>query len=259
MTKAHGFATVFIIMGTIIVLFVVVPILGIGIATPIRSLIETARDTEVISSIRLTFISGLCATIFAVIFGTPLAYTLARYSFPMREIVESIIDLPVVIPHSAAGIALLTVLGRNSAIGHTFSVLGIHFTGTSIGIATAMAFVSIPFYVNAAKEGFASVDRRLEKTAYTLGASRSRTFFSLTLPLAKNHLVSGAIMMWARGISEFGAIVILAYHPMVAPVLVYERFESFGLAYSRPVAWLIILISLVAFTTLRFITRRRRD
>jgi len=258
MTKAKGFIAVFIIMGTVIVLFVVLPIFGIGIATPIHSLLETARDAEVISSIKLTFLSGLFATLFAVLFGTPLAYILARYRFPMREVVESIIDLPVVIPHSAAGIALLTVLGRNTSIGHAFSVIGIHFTGTAIGITTAMAFVSVPFYINAAKEGFASVDRKLEKTAYTLGASGSRAFFSITLPLAKNHLVSGAIMMWARAISEFGAIVILAYHPMVAPVLVYERFESYGLAYSRPVAWLIILISLVAFTSLRLMARRRR-
>ena len=118
--------------------------------------------------------------------------------------------------------------------------------------------MSVPFLVDSAREGFEAVDPRIEKVARTLGASPWYVFWHVTLPLAWRAIMSGAIMMWARGISEFGAVVILVYHPMTAPVLVYERFLSFGLNYSRPVAVLLILICLGIFAALRMVGGRRK-
>jgi len=131
----------------------------------------------------------------------------------------------VVIPHTAAGIALLLVWGRHSLLTRA---TGLTVVGTEVGITLAMLFVSLPFLVNGAKEGFRLVDVRLENTARTLGASPFQAFWTVALPLAKKSILSGSIMMWARGISEFGAVVILAYHPMTAPVLIFERFQNFG-------------------------------
>ena len=119
-----------------------------------------------------------------------------------------------------------------------------------------MLFVSVPFLVDSAKDGFKGVDPRLEKVARTLGASPGQTFLRVSLPLAWRSILSGSVMMWARGISEFGAVLIIAYHPMIAPILVWERFESYGLDYSRPVAVLLILVCLIVFIILRAVAYR---
>ena len=122
-----------------------------------------------------------------------------------------------------------------------------------------MLFVSLPFLVDSAREGFEAVDSRLERVARTLGASSWESFWRVSFPLAWRSILAGMIMMWARGLSEFGAVVILAYHPMVAPVLLYERFETFGLTYARPVAALIIIICLVTFIALRTINEQGKE
>jgi molybdate/tungstate transport system permease protein len=115
----------------------------------------------------------------------------------------------------------------------------------------------VPFLIDAAREGFESVDPRLEYVSRTLGASAWSTFWKVSLPMAWQSIISGLIMMWARGISEFGAVVILTYHPMIAPVLLYERFQSFGLDYALPVAGLVILISMLIFLILRSLSKTK--
>jgi len=169
------------------------------------------------------------------------------------------VDLPIMIPHTAMGIALLMVYGKKFFMGSLFGKIGISFVGTETGISLAMAYVSIPYLINAARDGFSAVNPRLERVARTLGASPWQAFFKVSLPLAKRAILTGAIMMWARGISEFGAVVILAYHPMVAPILIWERFESYGLRYARPVAALLILICLCVFALLRWFAGRKQE
>jgi len=176
---------------------------------------------------------------------------LARRKFRGKRLLEAIINLPVVIPHTAAGIALLLVFGRRGLLGQWLSPLGITFTDNLAGIVVAMLFVSLPFLVNLSREAFALVDEEMERVALIDGASQWQAFFHVTLPLAWRGVLGGAVMMWARGISEFGAVVILAYHPKIVPVLVYERFEGFGLDAAQPIALLLILVALVVFISLR--------
>jgi molybdate/tungstate transport system permease protein len=121
-----------------------------------------------------------------------------------------------------------------------------------------MAFVSVPFLINAARDGFAAVPERLEKAALNLGASQSKVFFTISLPLAWRSITTGFIMMFARGMSEFGAVVIIAYHPMIAPVLIYERFSSYGLDYARPASVFFILVALMFFIALRLLSSKRK-
>jgi molybdate/tungstate transport system permease protein len=109
----------------------------------------------------------------------------------------------------------------------------VQFVDDVPGIVVGMLFVSLPFLVNAAREAFAQVDPELERQAETMGASRWQAFRYVTLPLARRGILAGALLMWGRGISEFGAVIILAYHPKIVPVLVYERFAGFGLAAAR--------------------------
>jgi molybdopterin-binding protein len=247
----------FTILGSLLLLFIAWPLLRTITASGPAVLWQTLLDEEVRGAILLTFQASLIATALAFVCGVPLAYLLARVDFPGKRLVEGIVDVPVVVPHSAAGIALLMVFGRRAPLGQAFGLFGLKFVSAAPGIVIAMLFVSLSFLVNAAREGFEAVDPRLEHVARTLGASPWQAFSRVAFPLAWRSILSGMILMWARGLSEFGAVVILAYHPMVAPVLLYERFESFGLNYARPVAALMILICLCTFVVLRATAKKR--
>jgi molybdate/tungstate transport system permease protein len=248
------FKTVFSILGLLLVLFIGVPIAQMLVSASPQALVETGGETDVQVSILLTMRASLWATIVALLTGVPLAYLLARKRFRGKKIVEGIVDLPVIVPHTAAGIALLSVWGRQSLIG---KATGLSIMGTEAAIAMGMFFVSASFLVNAVKEGFKLVDERFEKTAVTLGASPWKAFLTVSLPMVKKSILSGSIMMWGRGISEFGAVVILAYHPMTAPVLIFERFQNFGLKYATPVTVLLVGISLLVFIGLRMLEDRK--
>lgn len=254
--KSSLFYFIMSFFSILMLFFIAAPIIKLILGTRTGLLLSTAKEREVYNSIFLTLGASFVATLLALLLGVPLAYLLSRVEFPGKALVEGIIDLPVMIPHTAAGIALLTVFGNRFFPGSLLSALGINFVGEFAGITVAMMFVSLSFLVNEVKEGFRAMDIKLEKVARSLGATPAQTFFRIALPLNINHIISGALMMWARGLSEFGAVVILAYHPMTAPVLIFERFTSFGLKYSAPVAALMVITSLVIFIVLRLINRK---
>lgn len=247
---------IFIALGLIMLAFIVAPVLKMVLASDPAILLDSLFDAEISESILLTLYAALIATVVGFVLGVPLAYLLAKTDFRGKKFIEGLIDLPIVIPHSAAGIALLFIFGRNYFMGKAFDAVGIRFIDSLAGIVIAMLFVSIPFLIDSAKEGFKKVDTRLENVARTLGASPWQTFVRISFPLAWRSVIAGSIMMWARGISEFGAVIIIAYHPMIAPVLVYEKFETYGLNYARPVAVLLVLICLIVFIGLRLLVYR---
>lgn len=247
----------FILMGGILMLFIIAPVAGMILRPSLSSIVETVSDSEVRESIWLTLWTAMAATILFAIPAIPLAYIIARKEFRFKKLLIGLIDIPIIIPHSAAGIALLGIVANDTIIGSIAGALGIRFTGNSTGIILAMAFVSIPFLINASINGFLSVPERLEKVALNLGASHTRVFFTITLPLAWRSILSGMILMWGRGMSEFGAVIILAYNPMTAPVLIFERFTTYGLKYSTPVAVIFIVISLLVFLLLRLVKRKK--
>lgn len=241
--------------GALVLLFIVAPVVNIVLATEFNDIVKAAGDKAVVSSIWLTIFASIAATTLFATLSLPFAWLLARRKFPLKRLVSGLIDLPVVIPHTAAGIALLGVISGNSAAGRFAGLFGFDFVGHPAGIVVAMAFVSLPFFINAARDGFSSVPVRLEQAALNLGASPARVFFTISVPLAMRHIISGSVMMFSRGMSEFGAVVIIAYHPMVAPVLIFERFSSFGLQYARPVAVLLIAISVIFFLIMRWFSK----
>ena len=246
---------VFAALGGLVLLFIIAPLMSMFVNCSLPELAETLRDNEVRSSIWLTLWTSMAATVIFAIAAIPFSYLLARKDFPLKGLVTGIIDLPIVIPHSAAGIALFGVLSRSTLLGRAAEKMGFGFVGTSFGIMAAMAFVSIPYLVNAARDGFLAVDERLEKAALNLGAGPLRVFLTISVPLAWRPILSGLILMWARGMSEFGAVLIIAYRPMITPVLIYERFGAFGLKYARPVAVLFVSVCLVFFIMLRLLAK----
>lgn len=244
-----------VVLSSIILLFLSIPLLKMIFGSDFTILWETFQEESVMNSIFLTMKVSAMAMIFVLCTGLPLAYIIARYDFYGKSMIEALIDIPIMIPHTAAGIALLIVFGRGP-IADFFQVFGIRFADAEPGIMIAMMFLSATYLINGAKEGFNKVDVKLEKVARTLGASPAQVFLRISIPNAKKDIINGCLMMWGRGLGEFGAVVILVYHPMIAPVLIYDRFTSYGLAHSAPVAAIMIMISIVVFLSVRFINNR---
>jgi molybdate/tungstate transport system permease protein len=252
----HSLITIFVILGLIILLFILVPLAKMVFFSDKETLIESLVDPVTLKSIGLTLGCGLLASAVGFLLGVPLAYILARRRFPLKSFVEGLIDLPIVVPHSAAGIALLFVFGTNFTVGRWFDSIGIRFVDSMAGIVIAMLFVSVPFLINSARDGFKKVDIRMENAARTLGASPWQVFIRITFPLAWRSILSGSLMMWARGISEFGAVMILAYHPTIAPILVYERLNTYGLSQAIAVAAILVIICALLFSGIRVLIHR---
>jgi molybdate/tungstate transport system permease protein len=249
--KSLYFNILFSALGGVLLLFVVLPLVSILLGTTPQNLWLALIDPEVLRSIGLTFAAAAVATVLAGMTGVPLAFLLARRKFTGKQFVEALVNLPIVIPHTAAGVALLLVFGRRGLLGQWLAPLGVAFTDNFAGIVVGMLFVSLPFLVNLSRESFALVDEELERVALIDGATPWQAFWHVSLPQAGRGVLAGALMMWARGISEFGAVVILAYHPKIVPVLVFERFQGFGLVAAQPVAALLILVALATFIFLR--------
>jgi len=245
----------FSVIGAVLVAILALPIFSIFLNLQGPELQQTLHDSAVWESIILTLKAAFYSSIFGTIMGVPLAYVLSRSRFRGKNLIESFVDIPVMIPHSAAGIALLSVFGQRFFMGRMFEKIGIVFPGTEWGIFLAMFFVSISYMVNSAKEGFKLIDPRMEQAAVSLGATPCQSFRDITLPLALPSILSGFIMMWARGISEFGAVIILTYHPRIVSIELLERFESFGLAYAKPVSAILIFICLLMFIAMRLSIR----
>lgn len=239
------------ILGSLFLLFIFAPVAGLVVSGGSRGVSRFASDGELRASLLLTVATATIATLLGILGGTPMAYLLARRAFPGRAVVAALMDLPLVIPHPVAGIALLLVLGRNSPLGGVLYDLGLRVVGSGTGIVCAMLFVSAPLYVSAAREAFARVDARYESVARTLGDDAWRAFRRVTLPLSARGLTAAAVVMWARAVSEFGAIVILTYNPKVVSVLSYDRFTSYGMSEALPVAAVLVLFALVPLAALR--------
>ena len=256
--KLDPFYLFFALAGSLLLIFIILPILSTLLSVDFASLQEAVFDNETLESLSLTFYAAAWATLLAFLTGIPLAYLLARLPFKGKGWVEGLINLPIVIPHTAAGIALLMVFGRQTFLGNLFNKVGINFVDQLPGIVIGMLFVSLPYLVNGSREAFELIDPELERVAETEGASRWQAFTRITLPLAWRGILASALMMWGRGISEFGAIVILAYHPKIIPVLVYERFNGFGLEAAQPVAVVLILASLIVFVLINSLVNPKR-
>lgn len=256
--KHSTFFIIASLAGALILLFIAAPIIGMFAKTGISEVIVTANDNQVTGSILLSLSTSFLATLIFSVIALPFAWLLARKQFIFRRLVLALIDLPIVIPHTAAGIAILGIISRDTVAGRFASQIGLDFVGNTAGIIIAMAFVSLPFFINAAREGFAQVPVRLEKAALNMGSSPFRVFYTISMPLAFRNILSGFVMMFARGVSEFGAVVIIAYYPMTASVMIFERFNSYGLQYSRPAAVLLILVTVSIFVIVRLLTKNNQ-
>ncbi|HSQ04087.1 MAG TPA: ABC transporter permease [Burkholderiales bacterium] len=245
------FSVIAALAASLLLLFLVAPVVELVAAGGRNGLAHLGMDRELRQALGLTVLTASIATALGALTGTPIAYALSRLEFRGRALVSALLDLPLLIPHPVAGIALLLVLGRASAVGSLALSIGLRIVGSPAGIICAMLFVSAPLYISGAREAFSRVDRRFEACARTLGDDPWRAFRRVTLPLASRGMIASAVVMWARAVSEFGAVVILAYNPKTVSVLSYDRFTSFGLSEALPVAAVLALFALIPLTILR--------
>jgi len=247
-------------MGSVLMVALALP-LFLFVARQVPSLVmEKALDPGVHRVLYLGVYGPLLAAVASLVFGVPLAYLLSQ-GFSGQPLVESLVDLPLVVPHSVAGILILFGFGSGGAFP-SISVLG-----TMVGMVLAMSFVSAPYAVNATREAFESIDDRLEYASRIHGANRWETFRRVTGPLAVRGMVTGGVLAWARAVSEFGAVAVVAYsvsffYPFAgekvtgqhAPVFVYNTYLQGGLQESGAVAFLLLAVSGVIFLLVRYLT-----
>ena len=244
------------------------PVLSLVGASSLSGLLLAISNTEAISAIALTiYTSGLTALV-AVLLGVPLGYLLGKYNFPGRSLIDSIIEIPLMIPHTVAGIALITIFGSAELVGAIFKGYGIRMTNNVLGIVLTLVFVSATYTVKQVEEAIKSLDPKLELVSRSLGASSTFTFINVTLPNIWRSVITGAILTWARASSEAAALFIMAYYPTVASVLIWNLYAGYGLHESTlngvvlspgsvNVAALMILVNLAIFILFKLVQRKR--
>ena len=194
--------------------------------------------------------------------GTPAAYVLARAEFPGKRALDTLVDIPAVLPPSAAGIALLLAFGRMGLLGEHLRVLGIEISFTTAAVVMAELFVATHFYVRQATVGFSHIERRVEEAAMVDGANHAQVFSKITIPLALPALVAGGVTAWARALGEFGGTIIFAGSfrgtTQTMPLAIYSALESnFDAAVALSV--LVLGFSFAVILTARYLTRKAAE
>lgn len=210
------------------------------------------------AALRLSLFTSVVSVAISTLVGTPIAYVLARYRFWGVFWLDILVDLPMVLPPAVAGVALLVAFGRSGTVGQFLVSFGIELPFTTAAVIIAQVFVSAPFYIRAAKAGFANVDQRLEQISATLGESTLGTFRRITLPLARNTLIGGAIMTWSRALGEFGATILFAGNisgrTQTMPLAIYSALQS-DLNIALALAVILLGTSFALMALLRVVTR----
>jgi len=244
----------------ILVAFIVVPLAGLFFHLQPGDIIAALHTPAAQDALRLSIVTTFSSLAITLVLGTPLAYVLARATFPGRYLVDAVVDLPIVVPPAVAGLALLLAFGRNGTFGPLFGALGISLSFSTIAVIMAQTFVASPFYVRAARAGFAGVDRTLEAASATLGMGPLRTFAYITVPLAAPALVGGAVLSWARALGEFGATLMFAGNlsgvSQTLPLAIYLDLENGNLPVATALAVVMIALSLAVVLAVRLVERR---
>jgi molybdate transport system permease protein len=209
--------------------FLVLPLAALVLRLPPERLISSFSSRQVVQAVALSMATTTVTAVVTICLGTPVGYLLARRRFRLRQVVDTLVDLPTVLPPAVAGVALLMAFGRRGVLGSTLDAWGIHIAFSWVAVVMAQTFVASAFYVKAAALGFAGINPELEQSAALDGAGSWQVFRHVTLPLAWSALLSGAVMTWARALGEFGATMIFAGNypgrTQTMPLAIYLGFE----------------------------------
>ena len=249
-----AFRAVAVVLGALLALLLGLPLLSLVVRIPPAALLARLGDPLILQALRLSLVTSVAATVVVVGVGLPAAYLLALREFRGKRLLETLIDVPMVLPPTVAGVALLTAFGRNGLAGPALAMLGISVPFTTLAVVVAQAFVSAPFFINAARAGFAEVDRKYLDAAATLRAPPAYTFLRVLAPLAAPSLLAGAAMSWARALGEFGATITFAGNmpgiTQTMPLAVYLALQS-DLEAAVTLSVLLLLVSFAVLLGVR--------
>jgi molybdate transport system permease protein len=242
--------------------FLALPLLALLLRIPPMSLLDTLGEPGVHQAIGISLQTSLITVALTVIFGSPLAYLLARRSFRFKRLVEALVDLPIVLPPAVAGVALLIAFGRHGILGETLDLWGIQIAFTPLAVVLAQIFIAAPLFIRSAAIGFASVEPELEQAAGLDGASSWAVFRLVTLPLSRYALLSGVMMTWARALGEFGATIIFAGNfpgrTQTMPLAIYLGFEL-DMAVALTLSVIMLGLSFTTLFLVKIFFQHERD
>lgn len=244
-----------VLPGVLLSIFLGLPVLAMLLEGLTPELLARLGQAQAVSALRLSLSTSLASTLLAVLLGAPLAFALARWRFRGKGLIELIVDLPIVLPPSVAGLALLLAFGRRGLLGSSLVAWGISLPFSTLAVVLAQLFVAAPLFVRAARLGFINVDKQLEESAITEGASNWQLFRYVMVPTAGTSLIGGALLCLARALGEFGATLLFAGNLMgrtqTMPLAIYVGLES-----DRGVAIALSLILLAVSAVLLAVLRK---
>ena len=248
----------FVLPSLLLLGLLALPVLALLWRAGTEGMLSLIAQPSAISALKLSLLTSSISVLIAIVTGTPLAFVLARRKFAGKAFLELVIDLPVVLPPSVAGIALLIAFGRQGVFGGWLNTLGITLPFTTAAVVLAQTFVSAPLFVRAARIGFAQIEHQIVEAAYVEGSNEWQLFRYLMFPLAGRAVLSGAILAWTRAIGEFGATILFAGNlegvTQTMPLAIYLGLErSLGVALA-----LSTVLVFVSFMLL-LVTRRLED
>jgi len=245
-----------------VTLYLALPILALFLRITPDMFFTTIHDPVVSNALWLSLYTTTITLAVVIIIGTPFAYFHSRYKYPGKVIVDTLIDLPLVLPPAVAGVALLMLYGRVGILGRYFNMFGISIAFTTLAVIMAQIFVASPFYLRQAKSLFEQLDPAYEQTARTLGASSLRTLTQVILPMTAGGLVSGAVMTFGRALGEFGATIMFAGNlpgvTQTMPLAVYVGIES-NVNVGLTISIVLVIISFAIMIAVRLIQKRERE
>jgi molybdate transport system permease protein len=260
--RRAGFTALLALCLGVALTFLALPLVALFAEVPLRDVPELLRDPAVRQTLEVTARTNAAANLLILAFGTPTAYFLATRRFPGRALVITLVELPLVLPPAVAGIGLLAAFGAGGLFGDELAHAGIVLPFTEWAVVLAVTFVASPFYVRQAISAFEGVDGVLTDAARTLGASASRTFLRVALPLAAGGLAAGWVLAFARGIGEFGATIVFAGNvrgeTQTVTLAIYEQLESnFDIALS--ISILLVVLSGTVLLSYKLLSTWRRS
>jgi molybdate transport system permease protein len=242
-----------------LILLFLIPVATLFTRISLPVLLQNIAEPAVLQAIGVSLRTTTISLSLILLLGTPLAYLMGRYEFRHKKLLDTLIDLPTVLPPSVAGIALLITLGRRGWVGSWLGGLGIETAFTMAAVVIAQLFIAAPFYVRAATLGFASVDLEIEQAAQLDGANRWQIFRHIILPLSRASMLSGGMMSWARALGEFGATMIfagnLAGRTQTMPTAIYLGFER-NIETAVALSVILVFISFLCLLVVRIFVPR---
>jgi len=256
------FRAALVLATSVALAFLLLPVAAIFLRVPPGDLFAALRTDAAVDAIRVTLETNAISMVLILVFGTPTAYWVATRASRFRDLVVTLIELPLVLPPAVAGIGLLAAFGNLGLLGGTMSFLGIDIAFTKIAVVLAVTFVASPFYLRTAVAAFESIEPTLPDAARTLGAGPAKVFYRVALPLAAGGLGAGAALAFARGIGEFGATIMFAGSlqgvTQTLSLAIYEQFDlDFDVALA--ISAVLVVVSASVLLIVKLFSRWRSN